>query len=248
MKVSIITVTYNSAQTLAHTMDSIANQTYPNIEHIIIDGASTDGTVDIVKQRQDRVAYFISEPDRGIYDALNKGLDKATGDIIGLLNSDDVFADNRIIELIVKRFEHKQCDVVYGNLVYQSQCPNKNKVFRYWKSNRFDPKCLKYGWMPPHPTLYCRKKVYDEAGHFDTTFRISADYDFALRVFGNLDYKTSHLPAVLVRMNVGGVSNGSFRNIICKMTEDYKVLKKNHIGSFFTLGCKNMRKLMQFIR
>ena len=102
--------------------------------------------------------------------------------------------------------------------------------------------------MPPHPTLYCRKKVYDEVGHFDTTFRISADYDFALRVFGNLDYKTSHLPAVLVRMNVGGVSNGSFRNIICKMTEDYKVLKKNHIGSFFTLGCKNMRKLMQFIR
>lgn len=248
MKVSIITVTYNSAQTLARTMDSVSSQTYPNIEHIIVDGASTDGTVDIIKQCQGSVAYFVSEPDKGIYDALNKGLKKATGDIIGQLNSDDVFADNRVIELIVKRFENKQCDVVYGNLIYQPQCPDKDKVFRYWKSNRFDPKCLKYGWMPPHPTLYCKKEVYDKVGHFDTKFRISADYDFVLRVFSNLDYKTSYLPAVLVRMNIGGVSNSSFRNIICKMVEDYNVLKKNHIGSLFTLGCKNVRKLMQFIR
>jgi glycosyltransferase len=248
MKVSIITVTYNSAQTLARTMDSIARQTYPDIEHIIVDGLSTDGTLEIIKQHQDKVAYFVSEPDRGIYDAINKGLDKATGDIIGLLNSDDVLADNRVIEHIVKRFQHKRCDVVYGNLIYQSQYPEKNKVFRHWKSNYFDPKCLKYGWMPPHPTLYCRKKVYDEVGHFDTHFRISADYDFVLRVFSNLDYKKSYLPAVLVRMSIGGVSNGSLKNIICKTKEDYQVLKKNHIGSIFTIVCKNVRKLMQFIR
>lgn len=246
MKVSIITVTYNSAKTLKNTLNSVANQTYKNIEHIIVDGASTDGTQAIAEAHRNQIAAYISEPDNGIYDAMNKGLKLATGDIIGLLNSDDVFANNQVIETVVKHFEQEHCDVIYGDMIYKSSDPSDHTIYRYWKSNNFNADSLKFGWMPPHPTLYCTRKVYNEVGNYDTRFRICSDYDFALRIFSNSNYKKRYLPMVMVQMAIGGASY-NFHNVQNKMREVRAILKKNNIGSVFTVCLKSLRKLNQYL-
>jgi len=247
MKVSIITVTYNSAKTIVHSLDSIASQTFDSIEHIIIDGGSTDGTMEIVNRYRDSLAKIVSEPDNGIYDAINKGLRLATGDIIGILNSDDVLADDTTIETIVHKMEETNADIAYGDLLYCTDTSKMDTVVRYWRSNIFRPKNLRWGWMPPHPTLYVRRKIYDEIGNYDVSFRISADYDFILRLFGK-PYKSVYIPNVLVKMSTGGVSNRNIRTMCRKSCEDCRALRKNHMGGIVSVVFKNLRKIYQFFR
>ena len=253
MKISIITITYNSAKTLPRALESVRSQTYGDIEHIIVDGASTDGTVEIIKNYSkgpsDKVpstkaVRWVSEPDGGIYDALNKGIRMATGDVIGFLHSDDVLYSPDSIGQIAAAFESSKADVVYGDLQY---C-NGDKVTRRWRSNEFHPSSLKFGWMPPHPTLYVRREVYEQVGEYDSWFRISADYDMVLRIF-TAGYKTHYIPQVLVSMETGGASNRDAKARLSKTQEDYFVLKKNHVGAgLLTVACKQLRKIRQFLR
>lgn len=247
MKVSIITATYNSSNSIKRTLDSIASQDYKNIEHIIIDGGSTDATLDIVKNHRIQDAKIISEKDNGIYDALNKGLKIATGDIIGFLNSDDYFSTNCSVSTIVNVFTNNNSDIVYGDLLYVTNTNLKEKIIRYWKSNQFKPQSLRFGWMPPHPTVYCTKEIYDNYGHFNTNMNIAADYDFILRVFKQQNLKKTYIPKVIVNMQIGGASNGSFKNLVLKTKEDLIAVKANKCGGILCVFFKNIRKLKQFI-
>lgn len=248
MKVSIITITLNSAKTVERTLLSVQQQTYGDIEHIVIDGASTDGTMEIVNHYASRLAQVVSEPDNGLYDALNKGLALATGDIIGILNSDDVLADESTIATIVSRFVREQADLVYGDLLYCRDTNKSDSVIRYWRSNIFREKSLKCGWMPPHPTLYCRRNIYEIVGLFNSGFRISADYDLILRIFSHSEFKKVYLPNVIVKMSAGGVSNRNLHTILLKSREDLRAVRSNHIGGLCTILCKNFRKIGQFFR
>lgn len=246
MKISIITISYNSAKTIQRALDSVQSQTYPDVEHIIVDGASTDGTKEIVE------AYaaahgnvrWVSEPDEGIYNALNKGIRMATGDVIGFLHSDDIFYCAESLAHIAQTMEQDEVQVVYGDLQY-CRC---GKVIRSWKSNPFNPGALKYGWMPPHPTMYVRREVYEQVGKYDEWFRISADYDMILRIF-KAGYRSRYIPEVLVSMETGGASNKNTKARLSKTQEDYIVLKQNHVGAgYLTVLCKQLRKVKQFIR
>jgi len=246
MKISIITITYNSAKSLQRALDSVRSQTYPDIEHIIVDGASKDGTKELVEAyaKAHKNVRWISEKDDGIYNALNKGIKMATGDVIGFLHSDDVLFSADSIGQIAAAFEQTGADVVYGDLQY---CRGK-KVVRRWKSNEFNPRGLKYGWMPPHPTVYVKREVYEKVGEYDEWFRISADYDMILRIF-SAGYKTHYIPEVLVCMEMGGASNKNTKARLSKTQEDFIALKKNHIGAgLLTVACKQLRKVRQFIR
>lgn len=247
MKVSIITVTYNSAKTLQRTLDSVQEQTYGNIEHILVDGDSTDGTLDIIKANEQHIARYVSEPDEGIYDAINKGIKMATGSIIGILNSDDVLSNEFVIEQIVRNLRRQKADIAYGDLVYVDR-EDGDRIVRYWRSNKFKRRQLYFGWMPPHPTMYVRRQVYEDCGLYSTALRISADYDFMLRVLRHDKYKKVYIPQVLVRMAMGGISNRNIRTMWLKSREDYRVLRFNDVGGLITLVCKNLRKLVQFLR
>ena len=246
MKISIITITYNSAKTVQRALASVQEQTYPDIEHIIVDGASTDGTREIIEAyaAKHKNVRWVSEKDNGIYDALNKGIGMATGDVIGFLHSDDKLYSPDSIGQIAAAFLTSETDVVYGDLQY---C-NGQRVVRRWKSNDFHPRALKYGWMPPHPTVYVRSKVYQEVGLYDDWFRISADYDMILRIF-TAGYETRYIPEVLVSMEIGGASNKNAKARLSKTQEDFLVLKKNHVGAgLLTVACKQLRKIRQFLR
>ena len=246
MKISIITITFNSAKTLQRALDSVQSQSYGNIEHVIVDGASTDGTHAMIETYAAKYpnVRWISEKDDGIYNAINKGIRMATGDIIGFLHSDDIFNSSDSIEQIAAVFETGNVDVVYGDLQY---C-RAGKVVRKWNSNSFNPRSLKYGWMPPHPTVYVRREVYEQVGPYDEWFRISADYDMMLRIFKS-NYTTHYIPSILVSMETGGASNKDTRARLSKTQEDYLVLKKNHVGAgLLTVLCKQLRKIKQFIR
>ena len=247
MKISIITATYNSAKTLQHTIDSLLSQSFSDWEQIIVDGGSTDNTLDIVHSNElsyNQRGICISGKDTGIYNAINKGIEQATGEIIGILNSDDVLASNHVLQEIAATFERTQADAVYGDLLY---CKGDN-VVRRWKSNNFRRRELKYGWMPAHPTFYCRREVYRTLGQYDEHLRISADYDFMLRVLKR-DYRAVYIPDVLVKMQVGGISNRNLHTILLKSKEDAIALHRNHIGcGWLTILVKNIRKTMQFLR
>lgn len=249
MKVTIITATYNSAKTIQSCMDSVLNQTYGNIEYLIIDGNSKDETLGIVKQacNSNPQIKWLSEVDKGIYDALNKGIEHATGDIIGFVHSDDFLAEPIIIAEIVKQFERHAADGVYGDLHYIDK-ENINRVVRAWKSKTFHSKLLQQGWMPAHPTLYLKKSVYQKHGNFNLRFNIAGDYDFMLRILKDSELKFSYLPEVITKMRVGGISNRSLRSIYKKSREDYSVIKLNGISlPLAVLLMKNVSKLRQFI-
>jgi glycosyltransferase len=252
MKFSIITATYNSETTLQDCLDSVKNQSWPYIEHIIIDGASSDQTVQIAKAyadkstSEDRSVQIFSEPDKGLYDALNKGVMKASCDIIGFVHSDDLLNNDQVLEQIHDAFLQSNADGIYGDLLYVNQSDIR-KIIRTWKSGVFHVNKLKYGWMPAHPALYLKKAVYDKFGLFDLAYKISADYDFILRVFGSSSIKFSYLPQTIVRMRMGGESNSGSKNMLQKSKEDYQILKKNHLRfPLYTLMCKNIRKIPQF--
>ena len=250
LKVSIITATYNSANTLEMCMDSVLNQSYNNIEYLIIDGNSTDDTKALIKAKSEKNPNikWTSEPDKGIYDALNKGIAAASGDIIGFVHSDDFLANSSVIEMIVTNFDANDADGVYGDLHYVS-VTDTSKVVRNWKSQVFLPKLLHRGWMPAHPTLFLKQEVYKSFGNFDLGYRIAADYDFILRIFSNPSYKFQYLPETIVKMRVGGESNRSINNLIKKTKEDYKAAKQNGLSfPFFVILSKNLSKLPQWLK
>jgi len=242
MKVSIITSVFNNAKHIENAINSVLSQTYKNIEYIVVDGASTDGTINIVNKYKKKIDIFVTEPDKGIYDGLNKGIKLATGDIIAFLHSDDEYYSNNVIEKVIRTFQEKNCEGVYGDLIYVNE---RDEIVRYWKSGEFSIEKLKKGWMPPHPALFFKKEIYDKYGLFSLEYKIAADYDFILRVLKN-NPKLYYIPEVLYKMRLGGESNKSIKNIIQKSKEDLKALKNNEIGGFFTLLSKNFSKLVQF--
>lgn len=246
MTITIITATYNSASNIRTCLDSLVNQDYNNIEHLIIDGKSNDDTLNIVKSYQkNSLIKIFSESDKGIYDALNKGIKLAAGEIIGFVHSDDFLASPEIISEIVNEIRDKNLDGVYGDLHYVDKT-NVNKIIRKWKSFKFDYYNLKKGWMPPHPTFFIKKSVYKKHGLFNLNYSISADYDFMLRVLSDKSLKFGYLPKVITKMRLGGESNGKIKNVVLKIKEDYIIIKKNNVGDFLTLIRKNTSKIKQF--
>ncbi|MGZ5255706.1 MAG: glycosyltransferase family 2 protein [Flavitalea sp.] len=246
MRISVITAAYNSASTIADTLRSVAQQDYPDIEHIIIDGGSRDDTMGIVIDFL-HVKLSISEEDKGIYDAMNKGIKRATGDIIAILNSDDFYSNSSVLSSVASLFEDPQIDAVYGDLQYVKQ-DNTNIVSRYWKAGKFSASKFYYGWMPPHPSFFVRRKVYDQVGLFNTTLRTSADYELMLRILVKHKMKAAYLPSVLVKMREGGLSNSSLSHRIKANKEDRLAWKLNGLQpNFFTLYLKPIRKIFQFI-
>ena len=247
MKISIITVCYNSAATIQDTIDSIASQTYPDIEHIVVDGGSQDTTMDMVRAAP-RVSKYISEPDRGIYDAMNKGIAMATGEIVGTLNSDDFYMHEKVLERVAEVFSNPSVDACYADLIYVRQ-EDPASVVRYWQSRPFRPGLFKRGWMPAHPTFFVRRKLYEELGGFDLEFKLQSDFELTMRYLELFRINSVYLPEILVKMRVGGASNQSVRNVIKGNIEAYKACKKNHLGvsPLFNLY-KIISRLPQFFR
>jgi len=246
IKISIITVCYNSAATIAQTIDSVLRQTYPEVEFIIIDGASTDYTADVVKSFGRKISHFVSEPDNGIYDAMNKGIQKATGDVIGILNADDFYAADDILQKVVTIFETTDAELVYGDLHYVKQY-DTNIVTRKWKAGAATAKSFYRGWMPPHPTVFVRRALYEKAGLFNTSFKSAADYEMMLRLFLKHQCRAAYLPVLMVKMRAGGVSNLSLKNRLRANGEDAAAWKVNNLKpQFFTIILKPLRKIGQF--
>ena len=282
MKVSIITVSYNSAKTIGDTISSVRKQSYKNIEYIVVDGNSTDGTVEIVKQFMDAlqdsakdasqgrsegasqdlpedlsknlfnvasqgvVTKFLYEKDNGIYDAMNKGLALATGDIIGVLNSDDFYCSNDVIENVVRAFQENETDCLYGDLNYVDPI-DTSKIVRKWRSGAYLRENFLKGWMPPHPTFFVKKSCYDSFGTFDTQFKSAADYELMLRFLFKESCSAQHLPKVMINMRAGGVSNVSLKNRIRANREDRLAWKINGLKpKWFTLLRKPLSKLTQY--
>lgn len=249
MKVSIITAVYNSVSTLQNTIESIHSQSYSNIEHIIIDGNSSDGSAEIAIKNISERCKVIRENDDGYYHALNKGLVLADGEIIGILNADDVYIDSNLIEILSTHFANDEnLDCIYGDLDFFCQKNGKQVFATKWIAGNFSNRKIKYGWMPPHPAVFLRRSVYKSIGEFDLRFSISSDYDLMLRAFANPSFKSKYISKSFVRMQLGGLSNKSWKNIINKMTEDYAVMKKNQMPATVALLFKNLSKLNQIRR
>lgn len=245
IEISVITAVYNRARNLPNALASIAEQRHRAVQHIVIDGASTDGTLEILRANRDGLSVLVSEPDKGVYDALNKGLALASGDVVGFLHSDDVFAHPLVLQRIASAFEDDAVEAVYGDLQYVSP-DDALHVIRHWSAGTYSQGRLNWGWMPPHPTLFMRRHVYEQLGPFDTSFRIAADYDHILRCFGTGRIHVNYIPEVLVKMSVGGISNRSLGHVLQKSGEDLRAMRKNGIGGIGALGWKNLSKIPQF--
>jgi glycosyltransferase involved in cell wall biosynthesis len=247
-KVTIITVCYNSATTIEDAIQSVINQTYTNIEHIIIDGLSTDNTLDIVNKYQDKITKVVSEKDAGLYDAINKGIGLATGEIIANLNSDDFYIDKNVIADVVAKMEEEKSDTLYADLYYV-EAGNTNKVVRNWVSGNYKKGMFFKGWMPPHPTFFVKKSVYDKYGSFNLELKSAADYEIMLRFIHKNNCSISYLNRVIVRMRVGGVSNASLINRIKANREDKKAWQINGLKPKpYTLLLKPLSKIGQFLK
>ena len=248
MKVSVITAVFNGAKTIQDCIKSVSGQIYPNIEHIIIDGGSTDGTLEVIKRYTEKRVNIVSEPDNGIYDALNKGIRQASGEVIGLLYSDDFYAHDRVIEKVADIFMKYNIDSCYGDLQYVDK-NNPDKVIRYWKSSQYRHGKFKYGWMPPHSTFFVKKEIYNKYGYFNTNFKIAADYELMLRFLEKHKISTYYRPEVFIKMRIGGTSNRNIKNLIIKSNEDYRAWKVNNLnGGFYTILLKNLCKIPQFFK
>ena len=248
IKVSIITAALNNQEIIQNCILSVIQQTYQNRECIIVDGGSTDGTLDVIKKYGDRITKWVSEPDEGLYYALNKGIRMATGDIVGFLNADDFFAHNEVIERVVARMIEYNVDSCYGDLLYVDK-NNTDKIIRYWKSVPYKEGLFYEGWMPPHPTFFVKKEVYERHGYFNTDFKIAADYELMLRFLEKHKISTYHIPEVLIKMRLGGMSNRNLKNLFTKSSEDYRAWKVNDMkGGFYTIFLKNISKIPQFFR
>ncbi|QFT76306.1 glycosyltransferase family 2 protein [Erythrobacter sp. THAF29] len=245
MKISVVTAVYNRAETIGAAMKSVQAQTYGLVEHVVQDGGSGDGTLDVIRAGANEHTVIVSERDHGIYDAINRGISRASGDAIGLMHSDDMFASDLVLEKVADALSDPSVDGVYGDLQYVA-ANNPSRVIRHWKSGEYAPAKLKQGWMPPHPTLYLRREVFDEHGLYDTGLQIAADYDAMLRYLVKGEIKLAYIPEVLVRMRVGGESNRSLERIIRKSREDLAAIRRNGLGGAGVLIQKNLRKVGQF--
>jgi len=247
-KVTIITVSYNSASTIRDTIESVLSQNYPHVEYIIVDGLSNDDTCGIVKSYGPKISKLVSEKDDGLYAAMNKGIEMATGDVIGILNSDDVYAHENVVSEVVQAFDEKQVDVVYGDLVYfKTQFPNK--ALRYYKGGVFSLSRVCYGLMPPHPTFFIKKEVYERYGKFDTNYTLSADFDLILRFLGVHKVPFAYIPKVLVKMRTGGKSTSSLKRTLIMNREDLDSFKKNGIKTnIFKFYSKYISKIFHILK
>lgn len=250
MKMSIITVTHNSVLTLNDCITSVRNQKYNDIEHIIIDGASKDGTLSLLNSKSEGFAAVISEPDKGIYDAMNKGINVSTGEIIGFLNSDDFYVNNDVISKVIREFKNdSKLEACYADLIYVDSF-NTSKTIRYLKSGSFKPGLFSKGWCPPHPTFFVRRSVYESFGKFDLSFHLASDFDLMMRFLEIKKIKTHYIPEVLVKMRTGGASNRNFSNIWLQNIEILRSFDKNRISinqiSFFLY--KIISRLLQFFK
>ncbi len=248
MKISVVTVCFNSARTLADTIESVSGQTHTETEHIVVDGASTDGTVEMLHQHQGSLARVVSEPDRGIYDAMNKGFALATGEVIGTLNSDDTFAGPTVLERIAREFEDPAVDACYGDLIYVGR-DEPDRIVRYWKSKPYEDGLFAAGWMPPHPTFYIRRRAYERHGGFDLSYRFQADFDFTLRMLSVHRLKSAYIPETLVKMRMGGVTNNRLTNVVKGNIEAYRACRSHgvNVTPFFMVR-KVVSRIGQFRR
>ena len=247
MKISIITVVRNNAKTIKDAINSVLNQSYKDIEYIVIDGSSTDGTIEIVQSYGDKIK-FISEKDNGLYDAMNKGIRMATGDVVGILNSDDFYASDKILQIVADEFLKGNIDSVYANLEY-IDANDPKRVIRYWRSKKYQEGLFRSGWHPAHPTFFVKKEIYEKYGVFDLSFKIAADYELMLRFFEKCKITSSYVDEVFVKMRIGGESNRSIKNIIKANMESYKAWKANglYINPLRFL-LKPFSKIIQFIK
>ncbi len=229
-KVSIITVVQNNFKTISHAIESVLSQDYKNIEHIIIDGGSTDGTVEIIKSFNGNIAKFISEPDQGMPDAMNKGLKLAEGSIIGILHSDDFYASNTTISEVVSELEKGKSDMLFGDLVFVNS-GQLDKVVRYYDSAKCTPDSFAWGWMPAHPTCFIKKSVYEKYGDFKTDYRIAADYEILTRFMAKYKVPYTYIPKVMVKMRIGGMSTSSFQNNWLNCRESVRACTENGIST-----------------
>lgn len=246
MKVSIITTTYNSAKTVADTLRSVVSQTYIHIEHIIIDGASKDDTLKIVSQYPS-VSKVISEPDKGIYDAMNKGIQLATGDIIGILNSDDFYTNNEVVSLIVSNFKNNNIDSTFADIAFVNP-NNLNKIVRRYSSAYFTPKLFGYGFMPAHPSFFVKRSIYEKYGYFKTDYKIAADYELVLRFLYSNKISYKYIPQVIVKMRTGGASNRNILSNILLNQEIMRACKENNLNTnYLKIYSKYFVKAFQFL-
>ena len=248
VKISVITAVYNNVDHIEGCIESLLAQTFSNIEHIVVDGGSTDGTLEILQKHVSRFAVLISEPDRGICDAWNKGLSAASGDVIGFLHSDDYFSHDHVLERIALRFENPDVDAVYSDLDYVSQVDSMT-VVRSWRSKPFNPRSIGFGWMPAHPTLFVRQGFYKPNGYFNLGFAISGDYLSILQMFMRPGFNAAYLPEVTIKMRLGGVSN-AYKNLLRKSLEDFKALRLvgySTTRSAFVVFFKMAQKIGQFL-
>lgn len=245
IKFSIVTAVFNRVSTIEEAVKSVAEQDYKHIEHIIQDGGSTDGTLQKLQEIVGANTSVQSQQDRGIYDAINKGIQRSSGSVIGLMHSDDFFANNRVISRVARAFQDPTIDGVYGDLDYISD-KNREKIVRKWRSGSYNIEKLKNGWMPPHPTLYLRRNIFEKWGYYDINLKISSDYDAILRFLIKGNVKLEYIDDVLVKMRVGGESNASIKKIVTKTREDYFAIRRNDLGGLKTLLLKNTSKMKQF--
>eukprot|EP01012_Entosiphon_sulcatum_P067494 TRINITY_DN97231_c0_g1_i1.p1 TRINITY_DN97231_c0_g1~~TRINITY_DN97231_c0_g1_i1.p1 ORF type:complete len:247 (+),score=13.93 TRINITY_DN97231_c0_g1_i1:195-935(+) len=246
MKISLITVVYNGETFLQECFNSVIAQTHPDVEYLVIDGGSTDKTLSIINQNRSHIDYFISEKDHGLYDAINKGIRQSTGEIIGILNADDMFASTDVLSQIASTFAaNPTIDGLYGDLDYVH--PTNYKIIRKWRSKQTTFQDLKNGWMPAHPTMYLKRELFDHYGMYALDLGTAADYELILRYFYAHKIKTEYLPVLMVNMRTGGLSNQSLVSRMSALINDYKALKRNNVPNAIMVLCKKkLSKLGQF--
>jgi glycosyltransferase involved in cell wall biosynthesis len=245
LKISLITVTRNAESTIQRCIESVISQDYANVEYIVIDGSSTDGTLDIINLYKNSIVHFVSEPDKGIYDAMNKGIKIATGDVVGILNADDCFRDENVLSEVAEAFTSNEIDALYGNLEYVKP---SGIVLRRWHSGKYNVNSFNMGWMPPHPTFYCNRLLFNKFGYYNLEFGTASDYELMLRFMYLNKLRVFYLNKLMVRMNTGGASNQTLSNRIHAWKNDFKAMGKNgvtipHLCVIF----KPLRKLSQYL-
>jgi glycosyltransferase involved in cell wall biosynthesis len=251
MKISIITATYNSGETLRDTLDSVLSPSYFDYEHIIIDGCSKDNTLDIVKEYEPRYngrLKWVSEKDKGLYDAMNKGISMATGDVIGILNSDDFYTSKDVLMKIVEKMSDSTLDAVYGDIHFVNP-QNINRCVRYYSSKHFKRWKLRFGYMPPHPSFYCRTSVFLQYGSFETCYKTAADYDIIVRFIYKARIQTKYINMDFVTMRIGGASTSGLGSYKVNIKERLIALRNNHIYSnYLFLALSYPSKIFQVIK
>jgi glycosyltransferase involved in cell wall biosynthesis len=244
LKISLITVVYNAQATIHRCIESVLAQNYTNVEYIVIDGGSTDGTCQIIQRYNPYITIAVSEADNGIYDAMNKGIKLATGDIVGTLNADDFFADNNVLSNVAKTFVQNDTGTVYGNLEYLDP---KGKIIRKWKSGEYKEGLFNWGWMPPHPTFYCKRLLFEKFGAYNLQYGTAADYELMSRFIHLNKVTTSYLDQTMVKMTTGGASNKAIENRYNAWKFDYKAMRKNGVlFPFLAIVLKPLRKVVQY--